>query len=170
MSSYLFFTNSLSFLKNHFFGKNYNESLFLFITDSLILDTFVKTTTWITSICSTVCWEVVNVGFTIDYNSRMYIFSWDIFFRNSINITCTCYINQSLFLFFYFLIFSHNVLLINSISLSFQLWIVILSCHLPSCLQLFLFRKLETLVTVDKLEYVAYKGHTLPAEQLKEYF
>ena len=53
-----------------------NRSRCFFITESFSLDNSDKTTSWVTSICSTFCCKefIVGITFIIDNNIKMYIF------------------------------------------------------------------------------------------------
>lgn len=97
-------------------------NLFFFINPFLF---FFVITYWISSNCSTVCWEEVDlilnpspITIISSEYTRNYIFWWNKFFSNSINIIFTQGINKFLLLNTIPLIFRQTFLLFKLISLS----------------------------------------------------
>ena len=152
--AFIFDESIFLFLEPFFWRKLYWCPNFFFITKSFSLHTSDKTTSWINSSCSTICWGQVG-GILLSSSTTIistecslsYLASniswWGKFFSNSINITFTLCINQFLLLNTFSFIFLQKFLLINSISLSFDQFepytVLNLQCHLLSCFRVSVF-------------------------------
>ena len=99
------------------------ESLRLHIPD--------KTTSWTTSICSTISEEVDSTSSLTTHYQNEYIFWWDMFFKNSINAYYFHMVNQSPSTSEYiFLSFPQAFFLINFNIFQLQLFIFIITHQL----------------------------------------
>ena len=93
--------NPFSFILLHFSGENWIwYNYVLFITEWLSLDTSAVTTSRITLDCLLVCWDwfvywryMTTSSWSLTRRSK-YIFYWQIFLNNILNITFTWNINH----------------------------------------------------------------------------
>ena len=133
-----------------------NRSRCFFITESFSLDNSDKTTSWVTSICSTCKEFIVGITFIIDNNIKMYIFPHKACYLTTVLMLLSHCVSINFFLtyfLFFFLRTFYLTFFLNTFYLSpsilfpsFELFFVI-------------FRMQQMLVTVSKLKHI-YHGST----------
>ena len=135
----------------------------MFLFSRACLVTSGKATSWVTSSCSMVWWGELMVylfHIFIDDSAKMYIFWWDMFFTNRINITFIWCINHFFYLNYFLFLFPQTFF-------TYFLWFLCLlslesSVTFPISLFLILFWMLwmQFAVSKLKLKYMAVIDHS----------
>ena len=130
-----------------------------FITESFSLDNSDKTTSWVTSTCSTFCCKefIVGISFIIDNNIKMYIFSHKTCYLTTVLMLLSYRVSINFFFLTYFLFFFLRTFYLTFFLNTFYLPPSIL---FPSFELFFvIFRMQRMLVMVSKLKHIYHGSH-----------